>query len=204
MLDGLKLILRSRDFYLLTVALFVGGGVFNGVSIWVEGIVRPRGLAPTQAGTLAALMMGGGIVGAIVLPLLSDRWRRRKAILVLSTACSVPAILGLAYAHGYAALLVCFGLVGFFITGLAPIAYQYGAEITQPAPEGTSNGLYALAGQLSVVFIYAMGWVDHRFHSFAPSLVASAVLMAGTVGLLTIVRESPKMLAARAAPTDRA
>lgn len=197
MLDGLKLILRCRDFYLLTVALFLGGGIFNGISIWVESIVRPRGLGTTQAGTLAALMMVGGIVGAIVLPLVSDRWRRRKAVLLLSSACSVLPLLGLTFAHGLAPLLVCFFLVGFLVTGLAPIAYQYGAEITQPAPEGTSNGLYALAGQISVVFIYGMGWVNATFHSFVPSLLASAVLMAVTAVIFALVRESPRMLAAR-------
>ena len=198
MLDGLKLILRRRDFYLLTVALFVGGGIFNGVSIWVESIVRPRGLAPTQAGTLAALMMVGGMVGAIVLPLISDRWRRRKAVLLLSSACSVPPLLGLTFAQGFAQLLVAFFFVGFFITGLAPVAYQYGAEITHPAPEGTSNGLCALAGQIAVVFIYGMGWVNATFHSFVPSLLASAVLMTVSVVLFAFIRESPRMLAARA------
>jgi MFS family permease len=198
MLDGLKLILRNRDFYLLTVALFVGGGIFNGISIWVESIVRPRGLATTQAGTLAALMMVGGIVGAIVLPLVSDRWRRRKAVLLVSAACSVPPLLGLTFAQGFAPLLVSFFLVGFFITGLAPIAYQYGAEITHPAPEGTSNGLYALAGQISVVFIYGMGWVNATFRSFVPSLLAATVLMAVTVVLFALMRESPRMLSARA------
>jgi MFS family permease len=197
MFDGLKLILRRRDFYLLTIALFVGGGVFNGISIWVESIVRPRGLTTTQAGTLTALMMVGGIVGAVVLPLVSDRWRRRKAVLLLSSACAVPPLVGLTFAHGFVPLLVSFFLVGFFITGLAPVAYQYGAEITHPAPEGTSNGLYALAGQISVVFIYGMGWVNTTFHSFVPSLLASTALMAVTVVLLAIIRESPRMLEAR-------
>ena len=199
MLDGLKLILRNRDFYLLTVALFLGGGIFNGISIWVESIVRPRGLATTQAGTLAALMMVGGIVGAIVLPLISDRWRRRKAVMLISAACSVPPLAGLTFAQGFGPLLAAFFLVGFFITGMAPIAYQYGAEITQPAPEGTSNGLYALAGQISVVFIYGMGWVNTTFHSFVPSLLAATGFMAVTTILLALMRESPRMLAGRTA-----
>ena len=110
----------------------------------------------------------------------------------------MPPLLGLTFAQGFAQLLVAFFFVGFFITGLAPVAYQYGAEITHPAPEGTSNGLCALAGQLAVVFIYGMGWVNATFHSFVPSLLASAVLMTVSVVLFAFIRESPRMLAARA------
>ena len=33
---------------------------------------------------------------------------------------------------------------------------QYAAEVTQPTPEGTSNGLIQLFGQASVVFVYIM------------------------------------------------
>jgi hypothetical protein len=44
-------------------------------------------------------------------------------------------------------------VLGFFLMSLAPVGYQYAAEITFPAPEGTSNGLINLAGQASVVFI---------------------------------------------------
>jgi hypothetical protein len=38
-----------------------------------------------------------------------------------------------------------------------PIGFQYGAEITYPAPEGTSNGLLLLMGQISgIIFILGM------------------------------------------------
>ncbi len=195
MFDGLKLILKSRDFWLLTIALFVGGGIFNGLSIWVEAIVRPRGISQGEAGTLAAAMMIGGIVGAIVLPLVSDKLRRRKAVLFVSAGISVVPLAGLLWAGRFSTLLTCFALVGFFLTGLAPVAYQYGAEITHPVPEGTSNGLYALAGQVAVVFVYAMGWVNTVFHSFLPAIAGAAVLMGICAVLLAFVRESPQMRA---------
>jgi len=38
-----------------------------------------------------------------------------------------------------------------------PVGFQYGAEITHPTPEGTSNGLLLLMGQISgIVFILGM------------------------------------------------
>ena len=80
MFDGLKSMLRQRDFLLLLVIFFLGLGLFNSVSTWVEDIIRPRGFTITQAGTLGALMLAGGIAGAIVIPLFSDKTRRRKPL----------------------------------------------------------------------------------------------------------------------------
>lgn len=50
MFDGLKSMLRRRDFRLLLVIFFVGLGMFNAVSTWIENIVRPRGFTISQAG----------------------------------------------------------------------------------------------------------------------------------------------------------
>jgi cyanate permease len=73
MLDGLKHALKVKPFWLYLLVSFIGLGIFNGISTWVEGIVRPRGFSPADAGTLGALMIVGGLVGAVVLPALSDK-----------------------------------------------------------------------------------------------------------------------------------
>lgn len=179
-LDGLKLIVREKGFYYVAFAFLVAGGIFNGLSTWVEGIARPKGLSPTQAGNLAGLMLVGAIVGAVVLPLVSDRMRRRKPVLLFGLVMAVPSLAVLTFATSYAVLLAAFFAVGLFMIGIAPVMYQYGAEITHPAPEGTSNGLFVLAMQVSVVFIYGMGWLDGRLGSFTPSLVVLTALLAAT------------------------
>ncbi len=193
MLDGLKQILEQRAFYYLALALFVGNGIFNGISTWVESIVRPKGLSASEAGDLGALMLVGGIVGAVVMPALSDRSRRRKPFLVLGFLLAIPGLLGIVYGVGYPFLAGSFFVLGLFTTGVAPVAYQYGAEITYPAPEGTSNGLFALVGQIAVVFIFGMGWSNEVLGSFTPSLLALVGLMVVSAGLLALLGESPMM-----------
>ena len=66
--DGMRQTLRNRDFRLTMVIFFIGLGVFNGVTIWIEDIVRPRGFSITQAGLTGALMVGAGVFGALILP----------------------------------------------------------------------------------------------------------------------------------------
>ena len=78
--DGMRQTLRNRDFRLTMLIFFIGLGVFNGVTTWIEDIVRPRGFSITQAGLTGALMVGAGVFGALILPALSDRYRRRVAV----------------------------------------------------------------------------------------------------------------------------
>lgn len=190
-LDGLKQILREKAFYSVAIAFLIAGGIFNGLSTWVEGIAQPKGLSSTQAGNLAGLMLVGAMLGAVILPLASDRLRRRKPILLFGLIMAVPSLAVLTFASSYAVELAAFFSVGLFMIGIAPVMYQYGAEITHPAPEGTSNGLFVLAMQVSVVFIYGMGWLDVRLGSFTPSLVVLIALLAATCLLFLRLEEVP-------------
>jgi MFS family permease len=157
MFDGLKRVVRNRNFVVLLAVFFVGLGVFNAVTTWIEEILSPRGFSSTQAGVTGGVMIVGGIVGALVLPALSDRSRKRVPFILAALVGASVALLGLTLAGSYGLLLTsAFGL-GFFLLSAGPIGFQYGAEITYPVPEGTSNGLLLLMGQISgIVFIVGM------------------------------------------------
>ncbi len=155
--DGLKESLRLRDFILLLVIFFVGLGVFNAVTTWIEDIVRPRGFSIVQAGYIGGLMIVGGIIGAVVIPLLSDHFRKRKPYVVLAVIGATLGLVGVTFFSSYWLLLISAFIFGFFLLSAGPVGFQYGAEITYPTPEGTSNGLLLLMGQISgIVFILAM------------------------------------------------
>ena len=193
MLDGLKSMLRQRDFLFLLFMFFVGLGLFNAVATWVEDIIRPRGFSISQAGLLGGLMLIGGIVGAIVIPIFSDKSRRRKPFLVMALAGLLPGLIGITFAESYGLLLVSGCLFGFFLLSAGPIGFQYGAEITHPAPEGTSNSLLLVAGQVSgILFILGMDALKSPASKVmtAPLLVLAG-LIAVALALATRLRESP-------------
>lgn len=155
--DGLKKSLRMKDFVLLLVIFFVGLGVFNAVTTWIEDIVRPRGFSIIQAGNIGGLMILGGIIGAVVIPLLSDHYRKRTPFLLLAVIGATVGLIGITFSTSYWLLLVSAFAFGFFLLSAGPIGFQYGAEITYPTPEGTSNGLLLLMGQISgIIFILGM------------------------------------------------
>ena len=155
MLDGLAHAVRVRAFWYVLAIAFIGLGIFNGLTTWIEAMLRPRGFSPADAGTLGAVLLVAGLVGAVVLPALSDRQRRRRPFLVLAFVGAIPGLLGVALAGTLPVLLISGAVLGFFLVSALPIGFQYASEVTRPTPEGTSNGLMQLFGQGSVVFVYA-------------------------------------------------
>jgi cyanate permease len=178
-LDGLRHAVRVGPFWAVLGIAFVGLGVFNGLTTWIEAIVRPRGFTPSDAGTLGAVVLVGGLVGAVVLPALSDRARRRGPFLVLALAGAIPGLVGVTFATDPLVLMASGALLGFFLVSALPIGFQYAAEVTRPTPEGTSNGLMQLFGQGAVVFVYAMSALRTADGSFTRALLAALVLLVG-------------------------
>jgi len=188
--DGLRQMVRQRDFLLLMIVFFVGLGVFNGVTTWIEEIVSPRGFSITQAGIVGGLMVGGGIIGAVVIPTLSDHYRKRTPFIILSIVGATLGLVGLAIATGYWLLLVSAFVLGFFLLSAGPLGFQYGAEITYPAPEGTSNGMLLLMGQISgIIFIVGMDMLKSSEGAMTSPLVVLVVLMVLGVVVCTRLKE---------------
>jgi len=189
MLDGLKNALRNRYFWYYLIVSFVGLGIFNGITTWVENIIRPRGFTPTDAGTLGALMLVGGVLGAVTIPPFSDKQRKRKRYILLGLLLCIPGLIGLTYATAPWLLFVSAFAFGFFLISTSPIGMQYASEVTHPTPEGTSNGLIQLFGQASVVFVYIMEAMKAPDGSFTPALLLAIGLVVVSAILVTQMKD---------------
>ncbi|HEX7974708.1 MAG TPA: MFS transporter [Anaerolineales bacterium] len=189
MLDGLKHALSIKDFWLYLFLTFIGMGIFNGVTTWVEDIIRPRGFTPTDAGTLGALMLFGGVLGAVLIPPFSDRQHKRLRYIFLGFILAIPGLIGLTYATTAWLLFASAFALGFFLISASPIGMQYAAEITNPTPEGTSNGLIQLFGQASVVFVYIMEALRAPDNAFTPALLLAVGLLLFSTLLIRNMKE---------------
>jgi sugar phosphate permease len=175
--DGLKNMLRNKNYILLLVIFFFGLGVFNAVATWIEELVRPRGFSITQAGMAGGLMIAGGLAGAVIISWLSDHYRRRVPFILIALSASCLGLLGITFATTYPILLLSSFVIGFFLLSAGPVGFQYGAEIAYPAPEGTSNGLLLLMGQISgIIFIFGM---DAFKAAGTGSMTLSLVILTG-------------------------
>ena len=193
--DGLKEAVHNPNFILLLIVFFVGLGIFNAVTTWIEDIVRPRGFSIIQAGNIGGLMIVGGIIGAVVIPLLSDHYRRRTPFLLAAVIGATLGLVGITFIAGYGWLLASAFVFGFFLLSAGPLGFQYGAEITYPTPEGTSNGLLLLMGQISgIAFILGMdAFKDAQTGSMTLSLVVLIGLMILSLFFCTRLKEAPQL-----------
>lgn len=194
-LDGMKETIRNRHFIWLFIVFFIGLGVFNSVTTWIEDIVKPRGFTAADAGLTGGLMIIGGILGALIMPYLSDRFRKRKYFVLIALAGAVAGLGGITFATGYFLLMASSFVLGFFLLSAGPIGFQYGAELTYPVSEGTSNGLLLLAGQISGIgFIFGMEYLKNPVNaSMQLPLVIMIALMILSFFMALLIPESPFM-----------
>ncbi len=155
--EGIRHMLKNRDMIFLLVVFFLALGMFNAITTCIDQICQLKGLNFEQTGLVGGMMLISGVLGAAILPVISDKLRKRKAIFVFTTLCSIPGLIGLTIAGQYWAVLVSSFAFGFFFLGGSPIIFQYSAEINAPAPESTSQGLLMLAGQIGgILFVVGM------------------------------------------------
>jgi sugar phosphate permease len=138
-------------------------------------------------------MVAGGLVGAIVLPALSDKQHKRQRYLMLAFVGAIPGLFGLTFATSGVLLFGSAVVMGFFLISAMPVGLQYAAEITYPTPEGTSNGLIQLSGQGAVVFVYVMEAMRTSDGSFTPSLVLAMALLVVSAGLVTQMKDPERI-----------
>ena len=194
MLDGLKHAFTVKPLWFSLLVSFIGLGIFNGITTWIENIIRPRGFTPTDAGTLGALMIVGGVIGAVVIPAFSDKQRKRQLFLYVAFIGAIPGLIGLTFATTSTLLFGSAFVMGFFLVSAMPIAMQYAAEVTQPTPEGTSNGLIQLFGQGAVVFVYIMEAMKSADGSFTPALLLAIGLLVISIFFVSQMKD-PQQLA---------
>jgi MFS family permease len=161
---GLRHILRNRDMRITIFLFFIGLGIFNAISSMTDSIAERVGVEDSD-GLIGGVMLIGGIIGAVVIPTLSDRYKRRKPFLVLCISGMLPAVAVLAFAGNmandpesiYRISLAASFTLGFFVMSAGPLGFQYAAEVSYPAPESTSQGILLWVGQLTgMIFVAGM------------------------------------------------
>lgn len=152
---GIRDILRNRDMILLLLIFFFGLGIFNAVTTCIDQVCQE--LTMDQTGMVGGVMLLAGVLGAVIIPPLSDRMRKRKPFLVACMILMLPGLAGMIVFHGFIPMMVSAFVFGFFIMSAGPVGFQYGAEKSYPAPESTSQGLILLIGQISgIIFVYGL------------------------------------------------
>lgn len=189
--QGIKHILKMRDFVILGFIALIGIGVFNGLATWLEKILNELHEIPmTDAGIISAILVLSGIVGCIVIPLVSDRIMKRKPFLLLASSIGAVCIIALMVAKGYASNMVNGIFLGFFLISALPIMLTMSAEITGARFAGISVGYLQLLGNAAAVAIVP---IMESMRGVTGQYILPLAFIAGLLGisfiLAVVIRE---------------
>jgi len=201
--SGIRTILGKRDMRLIVVLFLIGLGIFNAISSMTDSISEYLGISDSD-GLVGGFMLIGGIVGAIILPLLSDRFMIRKPFIVICLAGMAPGVTGIALAgsigtgpeQAYHIALASSFILGFFVMSAGPIGFQYAAEVSFPSPESISQGILLWVGQLTGMILVA--GMSMKNNAYLGGFMNVFIVMSFIALLISIfLRESPAMNKAR-------
>jgi MFS family permease len=179
---GLGVILKNRNFVLLGFITLVGLGGFNGLATWLEKILLELHDIPMAEGsTISTALIFAGMIGCIVVPLISDKVRRRKPFVIIATLMGAITITAMIFIRGYTANMINCIVLGFFLISAFPITLTMSAEITGPKYAGVSVGYLQLLGNLAaVILVPSMEGLESSTGQFVAPLALLAALFVGS------------------------
>ncbi|MGZ3697445.1 MAG: MFS transporter [Bdellovibrionota bacterium] len=187
-------LLRNRVLVLVFVLAFIGLGFFNGLTTWLEPILAPQGLDSVQAGNIGGGLILGGILGAGVIPALSDLFKRRKPFLLVSIFMALATLYPLCQGRDYGWALVLGGLQGFFFLPAFALLLEICSELAGEKLAGSATGILMLFGNLGgVVVILAMEAVNGGGATFYPAVILLLVLLALALALALFLPETHRL-----------
>jgi sugar phosphate permease len=162
----------------------LGLGFFNGLTTWLEPILAPNGFDVVKAGAIGGVLIVGGIIGAVVIPLLSDWAKRRKPFLIGSVVLSFAALVPVCTSRDETVVMASAFAMGFFFLPAFALLLDMCASIAGEEAAGGATGLLMLFGNGGgVVVIIAMALVKGD----APTFERAVYLLYGVISLAIVL-----------------
>jgi predicted MFS family arabinose efflux permease len=186
--QALRRVLRSATLWKLSGALFLGFGLYLGITTWLEEMLKPKGIGASGAGLIAGMITIAGIAGSVALGAVSDRLRRRKPFIVLAGVVAAPMLWLMGHLDSIVPLLVAAFVLGFFLLAALPVSIATASEDVSLGPQvgSTAVGVMLLAGNLGgAVVVVAMGALKSAQGGFAGAvtLIVALAVVAAAVAL---------------------
>ena len=187
-----KLSLKTPGILVLSLVSGLALGVFNGLMAAMEWVLREYGVGADDAGLAAALLILGGIAGAVVIPPISDKTRKRRPFIRWAAwlgMLGIGVLLGMPLP--LAGLFVLSFITGMvFLTGY-PLILAASEEEAGSALAGQATSWIMLAGNAGGVLLTVLTtviWESSKDPMWLIVLYAGLLLLAGVLaGIRNIV-----------------
>ncbi|KAH8655834.1 general substrate transporter [Xylariales sp. PMI_506] len=204
--SGVRGILSSGHYILSAAFLASLGGFSFGYDQGVMGIVNvlpqfhaviPRAETAFGKGFMTGMLLFGAFVGCWFYPYISDRWSRKKALLLSSTIFIIGGIIQTA-SYNYATLVIGRTIGGMGTGTLALGAPVYISEISPPHLRGTLLVLESISIVCGVTIAYWISYACKDIPGDASWRVPFALQLPSAMflaGMIQLFPYSPRWLA---------
>ncbi len=171
----LKQAMRTRSFWILNGSFGIRQMVQGGVTLHLSPLLQAGGLSSVHAGTLVGLMAFMGIVGAMVIGYLSDRFERRR--IAAAVVALEAASLFLLFFGGVSWTVYLF-LVGYgFAIGVHTLNRVILGDYWGQSHYARLWGILSMGTTpLAITGPVLAGWVFDTTQSYAPAILLFASL----------------------------
>lgn len=154
--ECLKVALKSRNVWIVGVILGLNMASTMCILTFMPQVLQStRGFDPTAAGALSSVITCGNLVGAIVVPIIGTRIGRFKPVaIVVATVSAFCTAFAWQMPEG-PAMLVCFFLTGFTLSGIMTTLISVVVLLPEIGPvyAGTAGGVAATLQLFGAVVI---------------------------------------------------
>ena len=174
-------LLANRNFLALLWGFGLGLGVFNALLTLLSQVISPCGYGDDTAGTAGAALLGAGLVGAGLAGAALDRTQAFVPLLQGGIALGLASLIFMVSSlrpNAEAALVGSFGVLGFFLMPLLPLALENAAEATFPVREDNSASLMLGLGN------YVGFAVNYALQALLPGAASCSSVLTAPAGLL--------------------
>ena len=196
-MEEFKILLQNKNLVTLYIIAFLALGFFNGLTTWLEPILKPNGINAEQAGMVGAYLILGGIIGSVIIPTISDKTKKRKPFLIFCCVSALVVLYPLCTFSALNTVYILSALMGFFFLPGYALLLSMCEEMAGIEKAGVATGMLMLTGNAgAVIVILAMPLVNGDTGNWMNAIYLMLALLAVTL-LLSIVplRESyPKKL----------
>ncbi|MGQ9476485.1 MAG: MFS transporter [Actinomycetota bacterium] len=149
-MESLRRFMGSSVFRALATVSLVGYGIYMGMAVTMEKIITFHGFSTKFAASVATAMILGGIVGAAILPGISEKLGLRKPFLILAGLIPIPMMILMGFMGSKPVTMVASALLGFFLLAALPVTFTITGEMEEIGPRlaGSAVGTLMAVGSI--------------------------------------------------------
>ena len=178
----IKLLLTNKNYLILMVPFVINYAVHHCLSAVLAYLLAPYDYTQKQGSAMGVGYIFVGIIGSIIFARQLDINRNYlKVLRIVCFGAVVVWTLGIWALPSNNVPILALGemLAGFFTIPIIPVGYQFGIEISYPAGEAMSNGVFSFMVQIVSLIVTYIGTSLCTDETSVPCLVF-------IVGLLSV------------------